>query len=634
MNINKHSVALSYLWIISFSFSLPIVEPHSLSRLASIIACSLAIFISTGFLLSSSNKITTIKIQPIPAVLILFTLLAGSSLIWTSALNVSTIWLLSFLLFPAFFLCFLCLDLSANFYRVTTLGLSTIIGALSLWVIIQYLFFPELMIKGRIRYPFANPNSYAALLMLAFFPLLGLSFIHNNKTRLLLKILCAIILISIILLAGRSVLIILFTFLVPCLFFIREAVVKEIKYVIILILCIFLGFLGPNIIPQSNHIETTERFVKAMEQPQRSIKTRTSIWTGTINIIKGDPILGKGFGTFYLHYPEHRDKEEVFSAGFMAHNDPLQFWVEIGFLGPILFYTLCTLCIYYTYKTIRVTQHNQMERILPITLFCGLGSIAVHSHVSFDLYIVSILCLMSLVFVLWYKETNRLINISPLITLNKKGISSSNAYGIAFIPALIIMFFAQGFLLSEYYLKIAKNMAQKNDEQGMLEAINKAHNTAFGLNPKAYILAASLYVHLLESTDIYLTKEERKIKYKAALELLNKAERLNKRLVDIYYYKGRLYQEMGNEKEYLAELSHRKAIEKNPRYLPSRIELASLYIKNGNKEKGYNILKDGMNWRYTSKDSKKFYNLIILLSLELDDVNIYEKAKKRLKKAY
>ena len=91
----------------------------------------------------------------------------------------------------------------------------------------------------------------------------------------------------------------------------------------------------------------------------------------------------------------------------MVHNDPLQFWAELGLPGIILFYLIIGICGFYMIRFLRQTSPDDTGRIIPVACFAALGLVLIHSHISFDLYIAAFLPVLGLVMA--YPEIEPLI---------------------------------------------------------------------------------------------------------------------------------------------------------------------------------------------------------------------------------
>src|SRR5690606_5015736 len=100
--------------------------------------------------------------------------------------------------------------------------------------------------------------------------------------------------------------------------------------------------------------------------------------------------IGTGIGNFFLYYPAYR-AEDFSTAGFMAHNDPLQFAVEMGLLAPVLFYALLIMVLLRTLKSLRGIAGDNPRRLLILAPFFALAALVLHAHISFHFHVLALL---------------------------------------------------------------------------------------------------------------------------------------------------------------------------------------------------------------------------------------------------
>ena len=94
-----------------------------------------------------------------------------------------------------------------------------------------------------------------------------------------------------------------------------------------------------------------------------SILNRPVLWKAALHMIAEHPLTGFGFGSFYLTYPSHRPVADRWSAGQWAHNDPLQFAVEMGILAPLLLYAFLFSLLPRTRRALKNTNDEQQAAI-------------------------------------------------------------------------------------------------------------------------------------------------------------------------------------------------------------------------------------------------------------------------------
>lgn len=106
-----------------------------------------------------------------------------------------------------------------------------------------------------------------------------------------------------------------------------------------------------------------------------SLATRFPIWDASVTLLELRPIRGLGLGSFGLYYPQVRT--EFYTQGGFAHNDVLQFAVEMGVPAAMAFVALII--------TIGLTtwRGNLMSGVTLMAIFVG-------SLVEFQYYVPAI----------------------------------------------------------------------------------------------------------------------------------------------------------------------------------------------------------------------------------------------------
>lgn len=129
-------------------------------------------------------------------------------------------------------------------------------------------------------------------------------------------------------------------------------------------------------------------------------QARLLIWKSTWKIIQDANIfIGTGLGTFTNYYVAYRDPQEIFSAGYFAHNDYLQALQEGGLIQVAFFFGLTIFApIALLYKSGR--QSGDLDSLStnnPSTgLLLGITCVAIHAAVNFIQFIAPIAILTGL----------------------------------------------------------------------------------------------------------------------------------------------------------------------------------------------------------------------------------------------
>ena len=162
---------------------------------------------------------------------------------------------------------------------------------------------------------------------------------------------------------------------------------------ILVFLAIMFSF--PNLINQGK-TNVAERAVTATNFQQSTIKQRALMWLSSLEIIKENPFLGSGLGTYIISYPEaqgrvlSRESNRAFipSAVFTkhAHNEYLQIPSEIGIIGLILF--IWIVVTFYSRILRLKTRLRKEDRVYLVIVIAISTAILTHSMFSFPFRIV------------------------------------------------------------------------------------------------------------------------------------------------------------------------------------------------------------------------------------------------------
>ena len=130
---------------------------------------------------------------------------------------------------------------------------------------------------------------------------------------------------------------------------------------------------------------TTERVLTAKAGLEEGgLASRITAWQGTVDQIKGKPLLGSGPGTFNLSFPKYQPSGQ--QVRFVhAHNDYLDFIAELGFgLLVIIIWMVVAL---YRHGLEKLKSKSSLTRSITLGGLAGITAILVHSMVDFNLHI-------------------------------------------------------------------------------------------------------------------------------------------------------------------------------------------------------------------------------------------------------
>lgn len=115
--------------------------------------------------------------------------------------------------------------------------------------------------------------------------------------------------------------------------------------------------------------------------------TRLMIWQGTVGMIRHDPLIGTGIGTYEYAFSPHRPEGLNVKANY-AHNDYLEMAAEMGVLAPVI--------MIWIFLSIIMTGLNREEPSRYTTgCVIGITSLALHGIVDFNFHIPANMILFS-----------------------------------------------------------------------------------------------------------------------------------------------------------------------------------------------------------------------------------------------
>ena len=517
---------------------------------------------------------------------------------------------------------------------------------LSLLSLVQYFYVPELLPNGLTKYPFGNPNSLAGYLSLGFFTVYG-GFIAAEKPahKYICFIVAALILAAICTTGSRGALLALLGGVVFMGFVLRYRVVRQKKrhfafWGTFVAAFLALGFFAPAMNPQT----PIDVVVSTVSGQTPVLWDRPFIWASTWEIIKDHFWTGTGVGTFSQVYPAYRDGD-VGTAGHMVHNDVLQFWAEMGVLSPLLFVLLVGAAIYKTIKVLQYVPPEDPQRIKIVAPFCALGAMIIHTQISFHFYVLPTLFVAGTLLAYWFWQVEK-IQPSKMLRIT----SGARAENLIVKLCLVVMLVGcvsmlSLFQFSEVVVDQARKKAKVGDMTSFSQLINLAGDLSFKRNARALALASTVPSRIVQINAAKMTPDH-------IFKTLMQAENLLERSLQNNPYLASTYHEQAIVAElaykYVPQLykahysgappSVRSLIEisfrKNPLHAGTRIKLAELMIRDGERDEAYALLKDGLKWRYTGSKGLKLFEKIAQQALARRDVQTQKAALGRIKEVY
>lgn len=378
-------------------------------------------------------------------------------------------------------------------------------------------------------------------------------------------------------------------------------------------LVLLLGLLAAAfLVTKLSHGELSERLPQLVQDSPRRL-----IWESSWNLLQSSPWRGIGLGLFYLAYPPYRNPADS-SGGFFAHNDYLQIWIETGLPGLVLLLTVLVTATTLFVRALRRVGLRDRAHLEMTGLFCGLMTVAGHSVVDFNLYILSIMMISGLAMGRFHELVLGRLKV-PTLVLRPSRFVGRQAYRPIVLLLVLLPFFyflALG-MANSYY---DRGMTQARE--GNLQEADKSLATAQRLTPsddRFPIAHADLYRHAVAT--LPADDPGRKTLYEDALRFLDQAQQVNALRGLTFVIRGRLYQQnpafAGESGQTLAIESFRRALALNPRLFQGRMDYVSLLLQAGNKEQALESLDEGVRHDYpVMPELIPFYSLTAKLRRE------------------
>jgi len=335
--------------------------------------------------------------------------------------------------------------------------------------------------------------------------------------------------------------------------------------------------------------------------PSEAGATRFVIWRQAWLMLQDAPWHGIGLGAFGLAWPPYRDPADT-SAGFYAHNDYLQLWIEAGWPALV---SVSLIVAAAGYQAVRVTRSHGADsevRGEVAALSAALTTLALHSLVTFNLYILPILILSGSLLARLQTLYRRYCHPRELdfdsTRFLRPAVYRASLLGIG----LIALGQLGGLAASAHLQGAAKQAAAAGDLRHAHRLLVWAHRVAPLLDVPWYV-HADLVRATLHATP-GLRDNQRSQLYGLAQDYLARAEALNPLRAQIPTARAGLCAQnadlCGKDWERLARAQWRRALTLDPWLLRARIELAKHLDAAGERDAAAQLVRAGLNLRYAN----------------------------------
>lgn len=457
---------------------------------------------------------------------------------------------------------------------------------LAVWALAQ------LLVLGTTpRSVFLDVNSHAAFLGLIALPVAA-QFLRETDNAARERWLTAAILLALTLAiaitGSRGVMVSAAIALLPLIWLARRHASRRALWQMLLLIAV--GLVVGNLLAKGY---TVSRMASVMD-PVSAGESRYLIWRAAWKLVESAPWLGHGLGNFVHLYPGVRQPDDN-SAGFLVHNDYLQFWVEAGLPAVVLLMLLYSATAWRFFRA----PSAPGQRIEAAGLFGGLLMVALHSFLNFNFYLAATL----LVSGLWL---GRLHELTVPAKVKALVFSPARFVRLSVYRLLVVLVLAipAAWLVALGSAYLAYQQGHAHASKGRFLAAHESFNLAERLYPEMdiiYFTHADLYRYML--MPLPATKQaDREALFRAAEESLARGEQLNPYRAQTYWVRGDLYASArelaGPEWSSRAEAEYKKAIALNPRFFAARENYARLLIRLGRMKDAHALLETGLREWY------------------------------------
>ena len=565
---------------------------------------------------------------------VLFWALALVSAVLSQVPYISFIYFCFFSVFLLTALLVLTVPDAARFLKIVFAGIGGVMALLALCSLVQYFGFnATLAFDGRTSWPLANPNSLAGVYMMGIFGAIGLMLGARDRLQSNAGLLLAIVLAAALFTTGSRGAFIALLAGLAVLFVLTPGFVKIHRRCVSIFAVVSVLIFIAAIVAVPDGAYTLGGALKISAQSAEPLQTRPAIWMSTWHIIQDHFWAGTGIGTFYLYYPQYRGAD-YYSAGYMAHNDVLQFWSEMGVVALALLIGFVVFGLRRMKRALAVLAVDDRRRVLIAAPFCALGAMALNSQVTYHFYVLPMLVLAGLALGWWFRQTQEIAGRGDF-TIHFP--SAKTACGAKFISLLPLVLGLYGFTIMQgsYILTArAETRMKTGDLEGFSKDVNDAAALSHNRNDRAFILAATIPIGILETQGANLPANEIDNLYKQGVSLLDRAQALNARSGPVFYYRAALSRAAGK----LLNLSPDEQPEKllyqalalDPQYAGARLLLTDVYEAQGQGEKALAVLREGLQWSYVYSDKTAYLERTARMALAQGDMDTNREALAQL----
>ena len=317
-----------------------------------------------------------------------------------------------------------------------------------------------------------------------------------------------------------------------------------------------------------------------------SFQDRLGYWQASLRMVKENPFLGSGPGTFGSRFARYKIPSTMETQH--AHNNFLEIWVEMGIFGLFFF-----LWLWWNFFRAAVRKVIQRKNLILLGLSLAIFAFLIHSFGDFDLYNPSLTTITFFILalaVVRLKENHRYCVRNSVLTKT------------VLLLIMVMLIFLGGMNLREI-------LAERKAKQSV-ELINKSRfseGRAMLQKALSYQPGNPAYWYKLSAIDQHTAFGQKDFSaLKKAIESMQKAIALNPdpayyhyKLSQLYWFKGVLEEKHSFLEKGIGQL--KEAINRYPTKSIYHEELGKAYELVGKKKEAEEEYREAEKWKRLSK---------------------------------
>lgn len=328
-----------------------------------------------------------------------------------------------------------------------------------------------------------------------------------------------------------------------------------------------------------------------LQNPATAGQDRWIIWEGAWQMLRDAPWHGIGPGVFWFAYPAYRSPADA-SGGFYAHNDYLQLAIEAGIPAVLLTLAVGLAALSAWRRALAGGRRTAAEAS---GAFAAFAAMAVHSLVTFNLYVMPLLVLAGTALA----RLDRLAHPAETQAAGWRWKLFRNPRRRAFVLLLIWLVpvsYLGALAWSDQAVHFGRTLAATWRAADADILLARASRLSPALDTP-FVARAELRLRILEQNAVQDRGRRASLKREAFM-LLDEAHSRNPLRVAIPHLRGRLHMLDPQQDLVAAEQSFREALRLDPMFTPARLSLGKLLRRDGRTAEARRLLREGVDRWY------------------------------------